>query len=393
MMSSDENRTDEMPPAPAASANFQSFFQGGFECSSQRRRDGRRLDLIAQTGHDVRAAADYRLLARHGLRTVRDGVRWHLVERRPRRFELDSFLPMLRAANATGTQVVWDLLHYGWPSTIDIWRPEFVPRFVDFVRVIAQTVRDESDQIPYYVPVNEISFFSWGGGDVEYLNPFARGRGSELKRILVRATIAAIDAIREIDPRARFVAAEPLIHVFAKSDSIDDIEIAAVHNEFQFEATDLLCGKREPELGGGPAYLDIFGVNFYFKNQWIDHGRTVFLGDGMYRPLGELLGHAYRRYERPFFIAETGTEAGGRAPWLHYVCDEVRDAQSAGVPVEGICLYPILNHRGWDDERHCHNGMFCGIEPDGSRTVHERLAAELDRQQALFSDPSGPTIA
>lgn len=371
-------------PAMPTTAGFRSFFMGGFECSNQRRRDGRRLDLVAQTGHDVRAAEDYRLLASHGMRTVRDGVRWHLVERRPRRFELDSFVPMLRAALATETQVIWDLLHYGWPSTIDIWRPEFIDRFADFVRVVAQTVRNETDEIPYYTPVNEISFFAWGGGDVEYLNPFWRGRGGELKRILVRATIAAIDAIREIDPRARFVVSEPLIHIFPKSESVDDIQIAAQHNEFQFEATDLLCGRLEPELGGGSSYLDIFGVNYYFKNQWVDHGHTVYLGDGMYLPLSELLGHAYRRYQRPFFIAETGTEAGGRAPWLHYVCDEVHDARDGGVPVEGLCLYPILNHRGWDDERHCCNGMFCGIEPDGSRTVHVRLAAELSRQQALF---------
>ncbi len=31
---------------------FRSFFLGGFECSTQRRADGRRLDLIAATRHD-----------------------------------------------------------------------------------------------------------------------------------------------------------------------------------------------------------------------------------------------------------------------------------------------------------------------------------------------------
>lgn len=376
---------DVTPLLLPSTAGFQSFFMGGFECSSQRRRDGRRLDLISQTGHDLRAGEDYRLLARHGMRTVRDGVRWHLVERRPRRFELDSFLPMLHAALSTKTQVIWDLLHYGWPSTIDIWRPEFIERFVDYVRFIAQTVKDETDTIPYYTPVNEMSFFAWGGGDVEYLNPFARGRGGELKRILVRASIAAIDAIRMIDPRARFVVAEPLIHIFPRSNSDEDVQRAAIHNEYQFEATDLLSGRMEPELGGAPRYLDIFGVNYYFKNQWVDHGHTVFLGDGQYRPLSELLVEAATRYGRPFFIAETGTEAGGRAPWLHYICDEVRDAQEVGVSVEGLCLYPILNHRGWDDGRHCHNGMFCGIEPDGSRLIHSRLAAELERQSLHFA--------
>ena len=35
---------------------FRSFFLGGFECSTHRRKDGRRLDLIAATGDSVQAA-------------------------------------------------------------------------------------------------------------------------------------------------------------------------------------------------------------------------------------------------------------------------------------------------------------------------------------------------
>jgi hypothetical protein len=43
--------------------------------------------------------------------------------------------------------------------------------------------------------------------------PFATGRGPELKRQLARAAIAAIEAVRSVDSRARFVQAEPLINV------------------------------------------------------------------------------------------------------------------------------------------------------------------------------------
>ena len=45
-----------------------------------------RLDLIAGTGHDRLAAADYRQLARHGIRAARDGLRWHLIEASPGRY-------------------------------------------------------------------------------------------------------------------------------------------------------------------------------------------------------------------------------------------------------------------------------------------------------------------
>jgi hypothetical protein len=52
---------------------FDSYFLGGFECSTHRRRNGRRLDLIATTGHDRAAAQDYRWMVRHSIRTVRTG--------------------------------------------------------------------------------------------------------------------------------------------------------------------------------------------------------------------------------------------------------------------------------------------------------------------------------
>ena len=63
--------------------NFDSFFMAGFECSSHRRRDGVRLDLIRATGHDRHVLRDYRLCKELGFRTFRDGLRWHLIEKSP----------------------------------------------------------------------------------------------------------------------------------------------------------------------------------------------------------------------------------------------------------------------------------------------------------------------
>ena len=58
---------------------FKSFWMGGFECSTHCRRDGRRLDVIDATEHDRFAHQDYARLRRLGLRTARDGVRWHSI--------------------------------------------------------------------------------------------------------------------------------------------------------------------------------------------------------------------------------------------------------------------------------------------------------------------------
>ena len=182
---------------PKSPTVFKSFVQGGFECSTHRRRDGRRLDIISSTRHDVLALDDYRRLNDLGIWTVRDGVRWHLIERQPNRYDFWSLIPMLRAAEISGTQVIWDLFHYGWPDGLDVFSKEFVERFGRFASAFAHALKRETQGPAFICPVNEISFTSWAGGEVEYLNPFARQRGFELKTQLVRATIAAIEAIRE----------------------------------------------------------------------------------------------------------------------------------------------------------------------------------------------------
>ena len=373
----------EREPAPPPSL-FRSFFQGGFESSTHRRHDGRRLDMIAAIGHDRHAAADYRQLATHAIRTVRDGLRWHLVETAPGRYDWSSVLPMLRAARETGTQVIWDLLHYGWPDDIDIWRPTFVDRFARFAAAAARLVREETDEVPFYCPVNEISFFAWGGGDVAYLNPFARGRGHELKVQLARTAIAAMDAIWAVEPRARFVHADPVINVVPHPERPHDRAHAEGHRQAQFQGWDMISGRAWPQLGGSPKHLDVVGVNYYFNNQWIHGSGPIDVGHALYRPFRYLLAETYARYGRPIYVAETGIEAERRAPWLAAVASEVRAARRMGVPVEGICLYPVVDHPGWDDDRPCPNGLL-GPRPGATgRVVFEPLVDELVKQHETF---------
>ncbi|WP_144637308.1 beta-glucosidase [Bordetella genomosp. 13] len=364
---------------------FRSFLQGGFECSCHRMPDGRRLDLLDSTGHARHAAQDYAALAGHGLHTVRDGMRWHRIGCVPGRYDWSSLLPMLRAAGAHGTQVIWDLCHYGWPQWLDIWSPRFVDEFGRFAAAAAQVVRDELPGVPFYCPVNEISYWSWAGGEVQHFGPTTSGRGEELKRQLVRATLRAIDAIAEVDGRARFVLADPAIHVHAVDDATQDA--AAALSATQFQAWDMICGMVEPELGGEPRYLDIVGVNYYPHNQWLFAGPTVSRHDPRYRPLREMLLQIARRYDRTVLLSETGAEGADRAPWLRYVADEVAHAQQAGAQVAGICLYPVTDYPGWGDDRHCPTGLLGLPWADGSRPVCQPLAWELRRQRNRFAGP------
>jgi hypothetical protein len=369
-----------LPPQGLSSARsglFSSFVIGGFECSTHRHRDSRRLDLIAATRHDENAQADYTMLAEHGIRTVRDGLRWHLIESTPGHYDWSSFLPQLHAARETGTQVIWDICHWGWPDDLDIWSPAFIERFAHFAQAAAQVVHNETDDVPFYVPVNEISFWAWAGGSLAYINPLVSGRGNELKGILVRAAIAAIEAVRDVDPRARIVHAEPAIHVVPRSEHLQDGEAAEHYTLAQFEALDFLSGRSRPELGGRPDYVDIVGVNYYLHNQWVDGDLPIGVNHPQYRPLSDLLRRVYERYHRPLFVSETGIEGDLRPSWLRVIGHEIVAAQKAGIPVEGICLYPVLDYPGWDDDRHCPTGLFGYLDNDGVRPLCQALAQEL----------------
>jgi hypothetical protein len=97
-----------------------------------------------------------------------------------------------------------------------------------------------------------------------------------------------------------------------------------------------------------------------------------------------MLADAYARYRRPIFLAETSIEGDGRAAWLRHIGQELRDALQAGVPVEGACLYPVLSHPGWDDDRYCANGLLEMEVRANRRVEHAPLAAELRQQQALL---------
>ncbi|UQN09937.1 beta-glucosidase [Deinococcus sp. QL22] len=371
---------------PLVSQLFSSFFQGGFECSSQRLRAGRRLDVIDATAHDRFAAQDYSRLRGIGMQTARDGFRWHLIEHTPGEYDFRSILPMLRAARHAGVQIIWDLCHYGWPDFMDVFSPEFPEQFGRYAAACAEILAEENgEDISFVCPINEISFLTWAGGDVGYLNPFAHGRGLELKMQLVRAALRATAALRARLPTVRIVYAEPLLSSRSHPDRPHEADAAQAEHLGQYQTLDMLSGRLFPELGGFPEALDIVGLNYYPYNQWFFHPYAherehLPGGHPLHRPLSELLAEVYARYGRPLFLSETGTEGEARPDWLRSVMAEVRRAREQGTPVEGVCLYPILNHAGWDDDRPCPNGLWDGCGPQGERHIYAPLLHELRAQ-------------
>lgn len=376
----------------AAPELFQSFWMGGFESACHINKAGERLDMIAGVQHDRQVEHDYALLRSMGMQAARDGLRWHLIDRGGK-FDFSSFAPMLSAAQHHGIQVIWDLCHYGWPDDVDIFRPEFVDRFARFCSAAAKFVREHTDEVPFYAPINEISFFAWGASR-NVIFPFAHDRDPEIKEQLVRAAIAGSEAVWAVDKRARFVCPEPIMHVVPARKRPDMAADAARDTESQFEAWDMIAGRVNPKLGGNPKYLDIVGTNFYYSNQWElgGKGRLVWEQeprDDRWVPLHKLLQTVWERYRRPLFIAETSHIGVGRGRWIREIAQEVHVARLNRVPVEGICLYPVIDRNDWNNPAHWHNSGLWDFAryDDGQfqRVLNEAYAQDLRASQTLLA--------
>jgi hypothetical protein len=359
------------------SAPFKSFLMGGFECSTHRIRTGQRLDLIASTRHDEFAEADYGRLLDIGIATARDGLRWHLIDSEPFKYDFSSLEQQVRAVRSTGIQIIWDYFHYGYPDDIDILSDQFVERFAAFSTAATEYLVSQLGSELIFCPVNEISFFSWAAGRAGIFYPFSKIRAASIKRQLVKCVIASVTAVQKICPDVRWMLTEPAIHVVpAKGASKQG---AARYRAAQFEALDMIDGRRHPELGGSQRFLDLIGLNYYTHNQWTQPGRRpIKRTHPLYVPPHLIFADFYKRYERPMLIAETGIEDDLRADWFRYVADETRTAIEKGVPLHGLCLYPITNHPGWEDSRHCHNGLWDYANDSGERPVHEPLAQAIN---------------
>jgi beta-glucosidase/6-phospho-beta-glucosidase/beta-galactosidase len=341
---------------------FPSFWLAGFESACHINRGGQRLDLVSATQHDRELEADYVRVRDLGFRGMRESVRWHLVDRGGA-LDFSTVRPLLEASRRQQVQILWTLCHYGWPEDVDLLSAAFVDRFARYCGGVARLVSEMGEGVPFYTPINEISFFSWAAGETGYMYPFLRGRGGELMRQLVRAAIAGMEAILSVEPRARFILVDPLIHVVPPLGRPELADAAAAQRASQFHAWEMLAGRMHPELGGHPDLLDIIGVNFYHANEWEYPDQRLRWEDTprdpRWIPLHRLLQEVHERYGRTMIISETSHFGEGRARWLREVAQEAVTARELGVPLEGLCIYPIIDRPDWDDPARWHNsGMW-----------------------------------
>lgn len=363
---------------------FTTFFMGGYECADHINRSGQRINLLKETQHDIRFSDDYQALASIGIKTVREGICWSVVEQSPEVFDFSEVHNRMLAAEKFGIQQIWDLIHFGYPDGIYPTHPHFCSRFEKLCEAFTLFYKQHSKQPLFVVPINEISFLSWHSGDVRGTVPFAVNSGWDIKYHLCKAAILGIKKIKNTDPESHIILVEPLVSIHPSG--VETVHEAIDLNENQFQAMDIIAGRMCPELGGSEGLLEILGFNYYWNCQWEVNGQPLDWPDsGQKRiPFSELLQQAYKRYGKPLFVSETGHFGSGRVEWLNEISAECLLAQKNGVDLKGICIYPVTDRPDWDDlTKYCQCGIW-DLDENSNRIPHQPYIDALLKAQLNF---------
>ncbi|WP_159467253.1 amine oxidase [Dyadobacter sp. 3J3] len=374
---------------------FKSFWMAGFECTDQLNAFGNRVDFLHVTSHLELLKQDYENLGAFNIKTVREGLRWSQVEKIPGIYDFSIFQKMLETGQENGIQQIWDICHFGFPDDLSPVHPHFTGRFAALCTAFAQFYKSLGYSEPLIVtPINEVSFMSWLGGDVAGTSPYCHNNGWEVKYSYMKAYIAGVKALKEVDPTIRILTTEPLVNVVPNLNATSrEIEDAKNHHELQYQSLDILSGKMCPELGGKPEYLDILGFNYYYNNQWVLNPHQI-LGwnDSVPHPylrqLSDLLYEAHLRYDRPIVLAETSHPGKDRPLWINYIAAQISKTIRQKIPFWGICIYPIIDRPNWDHLDDWHNSGLWDMNPAisiKSRILHQPSAKALQDAQDTLS--------
>lgn len=362
---------------------FRSFWMAGYECTDQLNAFGNRVDLLTTTAHLQMVDQDYQDLSQFQIKTVREGIRWSQVEKKPYEYDWSSVKYLIEQGKKNDIQQLWDICHFGFPDDLTPLHPMFACRFAAISSAFVQFYRSISpDDMLIITPINEVSFLSWLGGDARGTSPYCVGQGWEVKYALMRAFIEGVVAMREVDPSVKIMTTEPLIQVVPPLDATEEqIAEAAFLHENQYQSVDILTGLTCPELGGSMEYLDILGFNHYYNNQWVSdtHKYLKWIDqprDSRWKPLNNLITEAYHRYHKPFVLTETSHPGIDRPLWIKYIADECAIVLENKLPMWGVCLYPIIDRPDWDFLTRWHRSGLWDAEFYPNQELPQRVLSE-----------------
>lgn len=336
----------------------------GIECSAPRVGAGVRLDELRKTGHWERTDEDIALVADFGIRHLRYGIPFHVVDHDPGSRDwawTDAAMDSLRRH---GIEPIVDLLHFGVPD--DLWGvgdPSLPDRFARYADAFARRY----PWVRYYTPVNEPLVCAVFSGALGMWNEQGRSDDALVAAIdaLSASQAVGMEAIRQVRPDALFIGSDACETYSAAEPDAEPL--AAFLNERRFVAWELAYGRSpSPTVRGwlgrhgmtdarlawfeetGSDQGCIVGLDYYRGNEWRVRadGRT---GPARRRRGFARLAREYHdRLSLPFMLSETNIEGPMTGRWLAEIWDDALRLREDGLPIRGVCWYGFVDHVDWD---------------------------------------------
>jgi dTDP-4-dehydrorhamnose reductase len=403
---------------------------GGIECTVNRVGEVY-FDQIRRSGHEDRIE-DLDRIAGLGIRRMRYPVLWERVApEAPGRCEWRWSDERLARLRELGVEPIVGLLHHGsGPRYTSLAAPEFPELFAQYARSVAQRY----PWVTMYTPINEILTTARFSGLYGIWYPHGRDERTFATILLneCRATVLAMRAIREVQPRAQLVQTDDLGKIYSTTPLAYQ---ANFENERRWVGYDLLCGKVTPDTvmwayltraGAAEKDLawfqdnacppDIIGCNHYLTSErFLDHrtehypkhtiggnGRHRYadveavrvMHEGIAGPEG-LLREAWERYRLPIAVTEVhlGCTRGEQMRWLLEVWQAAKRLKREGVDLRAVTVWSMLGAYDWNSLLTRDNGFYePGVFDARSNTPRATALAQMVKSLATAGECEHPVL-
>lgn len=405
---------------------------GGVECTVNRVGD-RFFSQLERSGHAWRLD-DLQRFAELGIRMLRYPVLWERTAPGDVA-DADWSWPdqRLQQLRELGITPIIGLLHHGsGPSHTSLLDPAFPEKLAAYARAVAERY----PWAEYYTPVNEPLTTARFSGLYGVWYPHHR-RDTSFRAALFnqcRATVLAMQAIQEVNPRAQLIQTEDL----GKTWSTRLLAYQArFNNELRWLGHDLLTGRVDEQhylwrwlrhqcrasveelrwFQEHPRPPDVLGMNHYITSErLLDENLSNYPlhsagGNGRHRyvdieaaralasltpGLGALLQEAWQRYHLPMAVTEVHIDAHreDQLRWLAEVWHGVQAVRQQGVDVRAVTVWSLLGCYDWNTlvtrERGYYEPGPFDLRSDPPRPT---ALAGMMRQLAAGQPPAHPALA
>ena len=353
---------------------------GGHECTVNRVAD-RFCDQNRLTGHDDRIE-DLQLFAELGIKALRYPVLWERVgPEQPGNYDFSWSDARLAELKRLGIRPIVGLLHHGsGPHFTSLVDPNLPALFADYARAVAERYPWVEDWTPVNEPVTTARFAGLYG----HWYPHGQDEATFLTALVTEteATIAAMKAVREVNPQARLIQTDDLGDTYGTPEMS---ELVTHYNMRRWLGWDLLTGQvdqnhyywpgvetagltdRVKAIAANPCPPDIIGVNHYVtSDRFIDHrlerypdlmkpqiGFHDFTAARVMDPappgLESVLRQAWERYGIPIAVTEShlGCTREEQMRWLAEGWATCTRLASEGVDVRAMTAWALLGNYDW----------------------------------------------